>query len=385
VKFFTLPNPTRRLAVRWCPGRDPTLPPVCIPNGLGATLITINSLFELLEKRGYAVLTYDRAGVGFSDPLPPSQAHHATAKDVVADMKLVLDGHIGVGGKRPWILVGPSMGSIVSQAYISEHPDDVIGFLNMDGFPYPFAAKTDKFIKAGGIYRAVASVIWTGIIRPFLALGSSALVKMSSETFPVEVIIAQTNQENFYGSLAREMVTMMDLASFSLAQWGMAFDIAAMDGQEKEVLINAAPWACGDEAEDGWVDLPRGPAEMGSDWTDKETVVKVVTNLLERASGGSNDGQPLCPLPRKWPKMVVRVMSGRDYNLGAGSDFYDQDMRRWAAAEHSLHAYLAKDGKRLVFPTRNHTQMFFGLVNVMAREVDEIATAVVAMDGVSAV
>jgi pimeloyl-ACP methyl ester carboxylesterase len=78
--------------------------------------------------RGYAVLSYDRAGVGLSDPLPKSCSKgYATAADVVADMKALMDMHLPVGGRRKWILVGPSMGSIVAQAYMTLHPDDVTG------------------------------------------------------------------------------------------------------------------------------------------------------------------------------------------------------------------------------------------------------------------
>jgi pimeloyl-ACP methyl ester carboxylesterase len=38
-----------------------------------------------------------------------------------------MDMHLPVGGRRKWILVGPSMGSIVAQAYMTLHPDDVTG------------------------------------------------------------------------------------------------------------------------------------------------------------------------------------------------------------------------------------------------------------------
>jgi hypothetical protein len=62
-------NGGRKVAVRWSPGTDSTLPPVCIPNGLGSTLITIAALHDLLEARGYPVLSYDRGGVGLSQPL----------------------------------------------------------------------------------------------------------------------------------------------------------------------------------------------------------------------------------------------------------------------------------------------------------------------------
>jgi hypothetical protein len=51
VELRPLPGQIRRLAVRWSPGTNPSLPPVCIPNGLGATLITIAKLHDMLEAK----------------------------------------------------------------------------------------------------------------------------------------------------------------------------------------------------------------------------------------------------------------------------------------------------------------------------------------------
>jgi hypothetical protein len=131
-----LPVNGRRLAVRWSPAQDAappnarvpntSLPPVCIPNGLGATLVTISALHERLTALGFAVLSYDRAGVGMSAPRA-GPGDHADAAEVVADMHAVME-HSAPGAR--WLLVGPSMGSIVAQCYIAEHPGSVAGFLN---------------------------------------------------------------------------------------------------------------------------------------------------------------------------------------------------------------------------------------------------------------
>lgn len=121
-----LPVNGRRLAVRWSPAQDAALPPVCIPNGLGATLITISALHERLVALGFAALSYDRAGVGMSEPRA-GPGDHADAAEVVADMHAVME-HCAPGAR--WLLVGPSMGSIVAQCYIAEHPGSVAGFLN---------------------------------------------------------------------------------------------------------------------------------------------------------------------------------------------------------------------------------------------------------------
>jgi hypothetical protein len=75
-------------------------------------------------------------------------------------------------------------------------------------------------------------------------------------------------------------------------------------------------------------------------------------------------------LARVWRGLFVRGKSARSNDFGAiGEAFYDADMRAFAAAEHNLHALLARSGARTVFPTRHHGQMFFGMENVIAKEV----------------
>ncbi len=108
--------------------------PICIPNGLGATLVTISVLHEALVEKGYTVLTYDRLGVGFSDNNTTNKS--PTAKDVVAEMRFAMTSVMPSDTK--WVLLGPSMGSIVGQCYVAAYPETVVGFLNMDGLPYPF-------------------------------------------------------------------------------------------------------------------------------------------------------------------------------------------------------------------------------------------------------
>ena len=127
-------QPARKLAVRWTKGTNPSLPPVCIPNGLGATLISISKLHEGLAAKGFSVLSYDRAGVGLSDPLPKG-VHHFDAQQTVKDMHAIMTHpRIGLPPDTKWILIGPSMGSVVAQAFLISHPHMVAGFLNVSIF-----------------------------------------------------------------------------------------------------------------------------------------------------------------------------------------------------------------------------------------------------------
>lgn len=108
-------------------------PPVCIPNGLGATAVLISQMQERLVEQGFSVLSFDRLGVGMSDPNLSSE--NPTAVDVVKELDYVME-KVRPGEK--WILLGPSMGSIIAQCYISMFPDKVVGFLNMDGLVRTF-------------------------------------------------------------------------------------------------------------------------------------------------------------------------------------------------------------------------------------------------------
>jgi hypothetical protein len=110
------------------PSTPSKYPPVCIPNGLGATAVLISQMQEKLVEQGFAVLSFDRLGVGMSDPNLSKE--NPTAVDVVKEMDFVMEA---VKPGKKWILLGPSMGSIVAQCYISMFSEKVVGFLNMDG------------------------------------------------------------------------------------------------------------------------------------------------------------------------------------------------------------------------------------------------------------
>src|SRR5690606_26604706 len=108
-------------------------PPICIPNGLGATSVLIAPMQEALVKHGFRVLSFDRLGVGLSDV--NKSKTFPSAMDIVNEMDFVMESVLP--GEK-WLLLGPSMGSIVAQCYITHHQEKVLGMLNMDGLPYPF-------------------------------------------------------------------------------------------------------------------------------------------------------------------------------------------------------------------------------------------------------
>ena len=245
VHSCSMGEPYKLFAIFSQPSTPSKYPPVCVPNGLGASAVLISKMQESLVSAGFAVLSFDRFGVGLSDEntsnTPP------TASDVVREMDFVMNhfmtsisGSINSkssgdtnansiatadtstpSGNTKWILLGPSKGSIVAQCYIAAHPDKVVGFLNMDGLPYPFIQQRGLFAWAGFVYKIYASIIWTGILRPFIHMSKKDIERMfGSELFPVEVGIAQINQRRFFANVALEMHTMMDCCAMAERAWG---------------------------------------------------------------------------------------------------------------------------------------------------------------------
>jgi len=64
------------------------------------------------------VCSYDRAGLGWSDPGPA----YETVEQIVSDLHGLLDR---AGENRPYVLVGASIGGIYIRAYQRTYPDDV--------------------------------------------------------------------------------------------------------------------------------------------------------------------------------------------------------------------------------------------------------------------
>ncbi len=211
-------KPYRVFAIYSEPTNGPSkYPPVCIPNGLGATATLISQMQEKLVEAGFVVLSFDRLGVGLSDENRSGKS--PTAMDLVQELDFVMNSFRP--SETKWILLGPSMGSIVAQCYMSVFPDKVVGFLNMDGLPYPFFKHNSSFLWAGFIYRIYSSIIWTGILRPFIGIALKSNSKMfECKNFPLAIAIAQMNQARFYANVGLEMATMMDCCEMAELAWG---------------------------------------------------------------------------------------------------------------------------------------------------------------------
>lgn len=108
----------------------------CKGEGTGPTVIfeaglsqyTANSTLGAAQDAiaGFArVCTYDRAGMGWSDPAPDDW----TYPDRVRDLHALLDS---AGMDGPYVIVGHSMGGLLARAYSHAWPEQVAGLVLVD-------------------------------------------------------------------------------------------------------------------------------------------------------------------------------------------------------------------------------------------------------------
>ena len=74
------------------------------------------------------VLSYDRAGLGWSDPATQPR----TLANIVEELRSLLHA---AGVAPPYILVGHSFGGLVVRYFAAQHPEEVAGILLVDAVP----------------------------------------------------------------------------------------------------------------------------------------------------------------------------------------------------------------------------------------------------------
>jgi hypothetical protein len=156
----------------------------------------------------------------------------------------------------------------------------------------------------------------------------------------------------------------------------------------------------------------RSESERGLGWAESAEVdralekLRALANTNENTNVGFREETNRVPaqvisepnLPNVWPRLCVRVMSGRNHDFGTAmmNKFYTQEvsstcdeslstridrsnvvlqMKDFAAAEHTVHAKLAFNGKRIIYPKTTHNKMFL-MTPEVADMVDEVAQAV---------
>lgn len=123
------------------------------------------------------VCIYDRAGLGWSDPAPGPRTHSDMADDLrrlTRALKL----------RRPFVLVGHSIGGLITRLYASKYPGDVAGLILVEASP-------EQYLYASGsaeARKAIVKQIDQGLAK---ASGELPVVPMPAGT-PGEVQLAFT-------------------------------------------------------------------------------------------------------------------------------------------------------------------------------------------------
>jgi len=103
-------------------------PTVVLEAGAGNTAATWAGVQPEIA-RFTRVCSYDRAGLGQSDPAP---AGVRTVQDSADDLHALLAA-ADISG--PIVLAGHSLGGLIVRLYASQHPNDVAGLVLVDGMP----------------------------------------------------------------------------------------------------------------------------------------------------------------------------------------------------------------------------------------------------------
>ena len=106
----------------WCTGAGE--PSVILETGLGGS--TVGWGFVQPEVARFTrVCSYDRAGLGYSDPGPSPR----TTRRIARELEQLLD-RSGIAG--PWVLVGASSGGFTARLFASERSERVAGLVLVD-------------------------------------------------------------------------------------------------------------------------------------------------------------------------------------------------------------------------------------------------------------
>lgn len=152
-----------RLVRREAGGRGQDGPTVVCEAGAFGFSADWSVVQEKLAARGLRSLSYDRAGLGYSDPAPGAR----NARAIVEDLGALLT-HAGESG--PLVLVGHSMAGLFVRLFALTHPQRVVGVVLVDAVT-PEATDVPALRRAVRIFGALSRT-WSlgaglGLLKPF--------------------------------------------------------------------------------------------------------------------------------------------------------------------------------------------------------------------------
>lgn len=143
-----------------CSGETKGGPPVIFENGLTAISSIWVRIQSELEQEVH-VCSYDRAGIGWSDPAVRPRDPASVARELHT-----LLANAGVSG--PYVFAGHSIGGIYAQAFQALYPDEVAGMAFIEGSPrdnFATAAGQRTLTRAIRIFAFLPMVARTGLLH----------------------------------------------------------------------------------------------------------------------------------------------------------------------------------------------------------------------------
>ena len=179
-------------------GRRPTpqTPTVVVVVGAGDCQTSWSAIADRLAEYTQ-VITYDRAGLGWSEAGPPP-----TAERYVVELQAVLHACLANGR---YVLAGHSLGGLIARLHAQQHPDRLAGLVQVDATPEAVAG--DRGVRIGFAASGVmASVFKTlapfGVIRLLLRLHAFPLYP---EQRAFEALVSSDRRQEWIESVVRSM------------------------------------------------------------------------------------------------------------------------------------------------------------------------------------
>jgi pimeloyl-ACP methyl ester carboxylesterase len=116
-------------------------PTVVIEAGWGDSSVSWSSWVQPAAARTTRVCTYDRAGMGYSDPGPLPR----TAQQFARELHTLL---VRADVPGPYVLVGHSLGGLLVRVFTHEYPTDVVGVVLIDSMSPSTATSSASGIPA---------------------------------------------------------------------------------------------------------------------------------------------------------------------------------------------------------------------------------------------
>ena len=163
-------------------------PTVVMDSGLGGTVLDWQ-LVQPEVAKFMRVCTYDRAGMGWSDP----GAQPRTSQQIVKELHTLL-GNAGVQG--PYVLVGHSFGGTNMQVYANQYSDEVAGIVLVDSALEDEEAVTlTRSLQPSPVLLKILATI--GVTRLPYTLGGEAPGQTSPDLLDEQAAISSHRKDAF--------------------------------------------------------------------------------------------------------------------------------------------------------------------------------------------